>query len=179
MGLDKEGFGDFVRALVFASRKHSQQRRKDADASPYINHPIALVSILTVEAGIDDRDTLCAALLHDTLEDTETSSEELIATFGIDIAALVQEVTDDKRLPRADRKRLQIEHAAHLSPKARLVKLADKIANLRDVVDSPPAGWSLERRQEYFDWAKDVVAGLPDKPPLLLALFDSCYARKP
>jgi guanosine-3',5'-bis(diphosphate) 3'-pyrophosphohydrolase len=177
--LESKAFTDFVRALAFASRKHSRQRRKDADASPYINHPIALVSILAVEAGIDDRDALCAALLHDTLEDTETSTEELIETFGGEVASLVQEVTDDKRLPKQERKRLQIDHAEHLSPKARLVKLADKIANLRDIADSPPAGWSLERRQEYFDWAKNVVGNIPDVPPRLRSLFDAAYERRP
>ena len=177
--LGEKAFADFVRALAFASRKHSQQRRKDADASPYINHPIALVSILTLEAGVIDRETLCAALLHDTIEDTDTSVEELVETFGAEVAALVQEVTDDKRLPKAARKRLQIEHAAHLSSKARLVKLADKIANLRDVADSPPAGWALDRRQEYFDWAKQVVDGITNPPPRLLALFNASYERRP
>jgi guanosine-3',5'-bis(diphosphate) 3'-pyrophosphohydrolase len=177
--LDNEAFPEFVRALAFAARKHSLQRRKDAEASPYINHPIALVSILAVEAGIDDRATLCAALLHDTLEDTETSTEELIEAFGGEVASLVQEVTDDKRLPKEERKRLQIEHAEHLSAKARLVKLADKIANLRDVADSPPTGWSLERRQEYFDWAKNVVDNVPNVPPPLQSLFDAAYERRP
>jgi len=99
--LDREAFSNFVRALAFASRKHSQQKRKDVNASPYINHPIALVSILAVEAGIDDWDTLCAALLHDTIEDTDTSVEELVEAFGSPVASLVQEVTDDKRLPKA------------------------------------------------------------------------------
>lgn len=177
--LDREAFPDFVRALAFASRKHSQQRRKDADASPYINHPIALVSILAAEAGINDCDTLCAALLHDTIEDTDTSVEELVEAFGGPIASLVQEVTDDKRLTKAERKLRQVEHAAHLSPKARSVKLADKIANLRDVADSPPVNWPLARRQEYFDWAKQVVDQIPDPPPGLLSLFMAIYGRRP
>jgi GTP diphosphokinase / guanosine-3',5'-bis(diphosphate) 3'-diphosphatase len=177
--LDREAFPDFVRALAFASRKHSQQRRKDADASPYINHPIALVSILAVEAGINDRDTLCAALLHDTIEGTDTSVEELVEAFGGQVASLVQEVTDDKLLPKAKRKLRQVEHAVHLSPKARLVKLADKIANLRDVADSPPADWPLGRRQEYFDWAKQVVDQIPDPPADLLSLFMAIYDRRP
>jgi guanosine-3',5'-bis(diphosphate) 3'-pyrophosphohydrolase len=172
-------FPGFVRALAFASRKHSLQRRKDADASPYINHPIALVSILAVEAGITDHETLCAALLHDTIEDTDTSVEELTETFGQTIAALVQEVTDDKQLPKAERKLRQVEHAAHLTPKARLIKLADKIANLRDVAGSPPADWPLARRQEYFDWAKQVVDRIPNPPPALLALFKHAYDRRP
>jgi guanosine-3',5'-bis(diphosphate) 3'-pyrophosphohydrolase len=179
MKLDQEAFPDFVRALAFASRKHSQQRRKDADASPYINHPIGLVSILAVEAGIYDRDTLCAALLHDTIEDTDTSFEELVEAFGGQVASLVQEVTDDKRLPKTERKLRQVEHAAHLSPKARSVKLADKIANLRDVADSPPVDWSLARRQEYFDWAKQVVDQIPEPPPDLLSLFVAIYGRRP
>ena len=177
--LDRETFPDFVKALAFASRKHSQQRRKDADASPYINHPIALVSILAVEAGINDRDTLCAALLHDTIEDTNTSVEELVEAFGGSVASLVQEVTDNKRLPKAERKLRQVKHAAHLSAKARLVKLADKIANLRDVADSPPVNWSLARRQEYFDWAKQVVDQIPEPPPGLLSLFSAIYGRRP
>src|SRR5262245_50758730 len=167
-GLDQEVFSDFVRALAFASRKHSQQKRKDADASPYINHPIALVSILAVEAGITDRDTLCAALLHDTIEDTNTSGEELVEAFGGAIALLVLQVTDDKRVPKAERKRRQVEHAAHLSPKARALKIADKIANLRDVADIPPVKWALSRRQEYFDWAKQVVDNITEPPAKLL-----------
>ncbi len=178
-GLDQEALSDFVRALAFASRKHSQQRRKDADASPYINHPIALVSILTVEAGIDDRDTLCAALLHDTLEDTETSYEELVEGFGTQVASLVQEVTDEKGLKKAERKMRQVEHAAHLTPKARAVKLADKIANLRDVAATPPAKWSLSRRQKYFDWAKQVVDNIPEPPAELLSIFRVTYDRRP
>lgn len=177
--LDRETFPDFIRALAFASRKHSQQRRKDAEASPYINHPIALVSILAVEAGISDCDTLCAALLHDTIEDTDTSLEELVEAFGAPVASLVQQVTDDKRLPKAQRKLHQVEHAAHLSPKARSVKLADKIANLRDVADSPPVNWPLARRQEYFDWAKQVVDQIPDPTPDLLSLFMAIYGRRP
>jgi guanosine-3',5'-bis(diphosphate) 3'-pyrophosphohydrolase len=177
--LDRETFPDFVKALAFASRKHSQQRRKDADASPYINHPIALVSILAVEARINDRDTLCAALLHDTIEDTDTSVEELVEAFGGPVASLVQEVTDNKKLPKAERKLRQVEHAAHLSAKARLVKLADKIANLRDVADSPPVNWSLARRQEYFDWAKQVVDQILEPPPGLLSLFIAIYGRRP
>ncbi len=177
--LDREAFPDFVRALAFASRKHSQQRRKDADASPYINHPIALVSVLAVEAGINDLDTLSAALLHDTIEDTDTSMEELVEAFGETVASLVQEVTDDKLLPKAERKLRQVQHASHLSPKARSVKLADKIANLRDVADSAPAGWSLARRQEYFDWAKQVVDQIPDPQPDLQALFTAIYDRRP
>jgi guanosine-3',5'-bis(diphosphate) 3'-pyrophosphohydrolase len=176
---DKVSLRAFVKALAFASRKHSLQRRKDADASPYINHAIALVSILAVEAEIDDPDVLCAALLHDTLEDTQTTTEELVETFGNDIASIVEEVTDDKTLPQAERKRLQIEHAPHLSPKARLVKVADKIANLRDVADSPPVGWPLTRRQEYFDWAKQVVDAIPDVPPELQSQFDAAYQRRP
>ena len=178
-GLDQEVFSDFVRALAFASRKHSQQKRKDAEASPYINHPIALVSILAVEAGINDRDALCAALLHDKIEDTDTKVEELIEAFGGPVASLVQEVTDDKRLPKQERKVRQVEHAAHLRPKARSVKLADKIANLRDIADSPPIRWSLSRRQEYFDWAKQVVDNIPEPPPKLLSLFMAIYDRRP
>ena len=177
--VDSRSLPSFVRALEFASRKHSTQRRKDPAASPYINHPIALASILVVEAGITDPDVLCAALLHDTIEDTETSRDELEQHFGAVIAGIVSEVTDDKNLEKQQRKRLQIEHAHTLSPGAGLVKLADKIANLRDMAKSPPANWDLKRRQEYFDWAKAVVDEIRDVPPVLRNLFNDAYSRRP
>ena len=176
---DARSLPQFIRALEFASRKHSTQRRKDAEASPYINHPIALVSILAVEAGIEDPDVLCAALLHDTIEDTDTTCEELAEQFGSVIADIVLEVTDDKTLKKDVRKQLQIEHAPALSHAAGLVKFADKIANLRDVADKPPADWRVQRRQEYFDWGKAVVGGIGDAPPRLRELFDAAYARRP
>ncbi len=149
-----------LEALAFAARKHRDQRRKDPEASPYINHPIALADVLVNEGGVTDVEVLCAALLHDTVEDTDTSLRELEETFNPRIARIVAEVTDDAALPKAERKRLQVEHAARLSPEAKLVKLADKICNLRDVALRPPASWSLERRREYFEWAKQVIDGL-------------------
>jgi guanosine-3',5'-bis(diphosphate) 3'-pyrophosphohydrolase len=172
-------FGLILKALAFAAHKHRDQRRKDADASPYINHPIALADVLVNEGGVTEANVLCAALLHDTIEDTETSAEELRSEFGDRICDIVLEVTDDKLLPKPQRKRLQIEHAAGLSREAKLVKLADKTCNLRDVVDSPPAKWTLERRQEYFEWAKLVVDGLRGVDPRLEAVFDAAYARRP
>jgi guanosine-3',5'-bis(diphosphate) 3'-pyrophosphohydrolase len=168
-----------VRALAFAAHKHRDQRRKDAGASPYINHPIDLVDVLVHQGDVDDPTVIAAALLHDTIEDTESTPEELAATFGAEIAAIVLEVTDDKSLPKKERKQRQIEHAAHLSPRAKLVKLADKICNLRDVADRPPAKWSLERRQEYFEWAKNVIDGLRGISPKLEAVFDAAYAKRP
>jgi guanosine-3',5'-bis(diphosphate) 3'-pyrophosphohydrolase len=168
-----------IGALSFAADKHRNQRRKDKEASPYINHPIALARILSVEGGVDDGVVLCAAVLHDTIEDTETRYDELAGQFGREIADVVLEVTDDKALPKAERKQLQIEHAPNLSRAAKLVKLADKIANVRDVADHPPAEWPLERRREYFDWAKRVVDGLRGTHPGLEALFDAAYARRP
>ncbi len=168
-----------IGALEFAADKHRNQRRKDAEASPYINHPIMLAKILAIEGGVEEGTVLCAALLHDTIEDTETTYEELAEQFGREIADVVREVTDDKSLPKAERKQLQIEHAPHLSRAAKLVKLADKIANLRDVADHPPSQWPLERRREYFDWAKRVVDGLRGTHARLEAAFDAAYARRP
>src|SRR5207248_6449319 len=114
-----------LKALAFAAHKHRDQRRKDAEASPYINHPIALADVLVNEGGVTDVDVLCAALLHDTVEDTATTQQELTDAFGSRIARIVAEVTDDKDLPKQERKRLQIEHAPHISREAKLVKLAD------------------------------------------------------
>lgn len=167
------------KALEFASIKHRDQRRKDVDASPYINHPIALAKVLTVEGVITDVNTICGAILHDTIEDTETTAEELTVKFGEAIAKIVDEVTDDKNLDKDVRKRLQIEHAPHASHQAKLVKLADKICNLRDIVNTPPADWSLQRKQEYFDWAKQVVDQVRDASPKLATVFNDIYAQKP
>lgn len=168
-----------IKAADFAALKHRRQRRKDAEASPYINHPLALARVLKVEAGVGDVEVLVAAILHDTVEDTETTVEELAAAFGPAVADIVVEVTDDKRLPKAERKRLQVEHAPHISTKAKLVKLADKICNLRDVVDAPPAHWPLERRRAYFEWAKAVIDGLRGVHPGLERIFDDAYRLKP
>ena len=166
-------------ALAFAALKHRDQRRKDLAASPYINHPIALANVLANEGGIDDERVLIAAVLHDTIEDTETTEQELVREFGREIADIVLEVSDDKSLSREERKLLQIEHALHISRRAKLVKLADKICNLRDVANNPPADWSLARRQDYFDWARAVVEGLRGAHPALEHIFDEAYKQRP
>lgn len=146
-------------AIQFASRKHSTQRRKGEDASPYINHPITVTHLLADTGGITDLITLMAAVLHDTIEDTETTPGELEELFGQTVRKVVEEVTDDKTLDKAVRKERQIEHAPRLSRRAKAIRLADKIANVRDVVESPPPDWSLARRIEYLDWTEKVVAG--------------------
>jgi guanosine-3',5'-bis(diphosphate) 3'-pyrophosphohydrolase len=166
-------------ALDFAASKHRDQRRKDANASPYINHPIQLARVLAVEGKIIDEQVIAAAILHDTIEDTETTPDELKHRFGITVASVVEEVTDDKSLPKAVRKQLQIDHAPHVSRRAKLVKLADKICNVRDILESPPADWSLQRKAEYFDWAKKVVDGVRGTAPALEAIFDELYAKRP
>lgn len=168
-----------VDAVAFAAEKHRLQRRKDADSSPYINHPIALAHVLCVEAGVSDPRTLASAILHDTIEDTKTTHQELVARFGKPVADAVREVTDDKDLPKAERKRLQIEHALHLSKRARLIKLADKICNLRDVTARPPHDWPLVRRQEYFDWAKAVIDKIRGTHRVLEAMFDAAHSNRP
>lgn len=167
------------KALDFAAKKHRDQRRMDEDATPYINHPIELAELLVNEGNISDTNVLAAAILHDTVEDTETTPQELEKLFGFEIANIVMEVTDDKKLPRTERKRLQIENAAHCSKSAKLVKLADKICNLRDMSGNPPTNWSLERKQEYFDWASEVVFQIRGVNSKLEALFDEVYKLRP
>ncbi len=166
-------------AIAFSAHKHRNQRRKDVDASPYINHPIELARVLAVEGGVTDHETLAAAILHDTLEDTETTYEELKEKFGRAIAEVVREVSDDQTLSKADRKQLQIEHASHLSRRARLVKLADKTCNVRDMAAHPPRGWDLARRREYFDWARKVVDEIRGTSAPLEAAFDEACAARP
>ena len=171
--------GILLRALAFAAERHSGQRRKDAAASPYINHPIALADVLANEGRVLDVVVLSAAMLHDVIEDTPTTADEIAARFGTRIAAVVVEVSDDRSLDKATRKLRQIEHAPHLSPEAKLVKLADKICNLRDILASPPVHWPLQRQQAYFDWSAQVIAGVRGIHPQLEALFDTLYARRP
>ena len=163
-------------AVAFAAEKHRHQRRKDAEASPYINHPIALANLLKRE-GVDDVLVLCAALLHDTIEDTQTTPDELRARFGETITSVVLEVTDDKDLDKAERKELQVLHAHALSDRAKLVKLADKICNVDDIVAAPPANWTLARKRDYLRWAKDVVDRLRGTHAGLEAIFDDVYAK--
>ena len=166
-----------LQAMHFAADKHRHQRRKDAEASPYINHPIAVAETLCAVGLVHDPVTLIAGILHDTIEDTETTGAELELRFGHEIRTVVEEVTDDKSLPPPMRKQLQIEHASHASERARLVKLADKICNLRDIVHAPPAGWSVERRRRYINWALAVVNEIRGTNADLESRFDELYAE--
>ena len=166
-----------LKALHFAARKHRDQRRKGVEASPYINHPIEVAELLAGVGQVRDPIVLQAAILHDTIEDTNTTPEELEAIFGAEVRRVVEEVTDDKRLPKPERKRLQVEHAPHLSDRARVIKLADKISNVLGVAQSPPADWPLERRLEYLGWTEQVVAGCRGCNESLERLYDDALAE--
>ncbi|XP_033747311.1 guanosine-3',5'-bis(diphosphate) 3'-pyrophosphohydrolase MESH1-like [Pecten maximus] len=155
-----DNVSELMRCVDFAAIKHKDQRRKDVEETPYINHPIGVAKILTEEAGITDLAVIQAALLHDTVEDTDTSFDELDQHFGPEVCGIVKEVTDDKLLPKMERKQQQINHAPHASYKAKLVKLADKLYNLRDLRRCTPRGWTEDRVQEYFVWSSRVVGGL-------------------
>lgn len=159
-------------AASFAASRHRNQRRKGANGSPYVNHPIDVAHELAATGGVADLDVLLAALLHDTIEDTGTRPAEIEERFGPAVLRLVEEVSDDKTLPKAERKRLQVEHAASLSRGAKLIKLADKICNVREVTLDPPHDWSTVRRCEYLDWAAAVVAGLRGTNEELEHAFD-------
>jgi guanosine-3',5'-bis(diphosphate) 3'-pyrophosphohydrolase len=159
-------------AVLFAAHKHREQKRKDG-ATPYINHPMAVAELLARVGGVTDLVTLIAAVLHDTIEDTETTAAELDGHFGAEVRSVVQEVTDDKSLPKAERKRLQVQHAPHMSGRAQQIKIADKICNLGDISDTQPADWPIERKREYLDWAEQVVAGCRGCNAKLEAHFDA------
>lgn len=150
----------YTDCIDFAAQKHRDQRRLDDVKTPYINHPIGVARILTEEGNITDLEVLMAALLHDTVEDTDCTYDEIECRYGLAIRTIVAEVSDDKSLPKMERKRLQIEHAATSSHKAKLVKLADKLYNLRDLQQCLPEGWTEQRRVDYFKWAKQVVENL-------------------
>ena len=165
------------KALSFSAEKHTKQRRKDIDKTPYINHPISLANILA-QRWVIDENVLCAAILHDTIEDTETTVDELQEHFGEKITSIVLEVTDDKSLEKSIRKQKQVEHAASISHEAKLVKLADKIANITDIINTPPADWSTDRKKDYFNWAKAVVDNLRGAHQGLEKDFDDLINNK-
>lgn len=169
-----ESTGQLLKALRFSAEKHTDQRRKDARSSPYINHPIRVAETLWTIGEVREMSLLVAAILHDTLEDTDTQPEEIQAEFGKEVLALVLEVTDDKSLPKQTRKHLQVETAPHKTRNAKLLKLADKICNVRDLIYSPPRNWSLKRRQEYLLWTEEVIAGLRGVHEKLERYYDAC-----
>lgn len=160
MTFEEKDFSLLLKAVKFSAEKHKTQRRKGAEGSPYINHPIDVAETLWHVGGVRDISVIVAAILHDTVEDTETTLLEIEEHFGPVVRSLVQEVTDDKSLPKSERKRLQIEHAPHLSTGAKQIKLADKISNINDVAFAPPTDWPYQRRLDYLTWANNVVAGL-------------------
>jgi len=146
-----------ARALDFAARKHTKQKRKGEFKEPYVNHVAEVASLLAQATNGRDPVLIVGGLLHDTIEDTETTFEELKAEFGIPVARLVQEVSDDKSLPKEERKRLQVRNAGKKSRRAKLLKIADKTSNLRSLAASPPKDWTLETKRQYVTWATKVV----------------------
>lgn len=167
-----ESTGLILKALRFSAEKHNDQRRKDAKASPYINHLIQVAETLWTIGEVRDVTLLVASILHDTIEDTATMPDEIRQNFGEEVLALVLEVTDDKSLPKQMRKQLQVEHAPHKTRNAKLLKLADKISNVQGIITAPPKDWSLDRKREYLLWSERVVAGLRGVSPSLERRYD-------
>jgi len=165
----------FLRAAHFASHKHRDHRRKNGDV-PYINHPLGVADILATEGRVRDAEILAAAVLHDTIEDTDTTYDELFAGFGERVAGVVAELTDDKSLPKHERKRQQVAHAGRLSTAARLVKLGDLLHNLRDLDTAPPPTWGVTRIQGYVCWAFHVVEAVGEANPHLQRALAELFA---
>ena len=165
-----------LRAIDFAAHKHRDQRRKGREAAPYINHPIGVADTIARVGRVTDLVTLIAAVLHDTVEDTDTSFAEIEREFGPEVRGVVAEVTDDKTLPKGERKRLQVVNAPGASRKAKLVRLADKIMNVGDITHDPPPDWPAARRRDYFEWAKQVVDGCRGTNEALERQFDKVVA---
>lgn len=176
--MNAEDIERYTKCMNFAAIKHRDQRRKDPEGTPYINHPIGVAHIIASEGHVHDLEILMAALLHDTVEDTETTFEEIEENFGVEIRKIVADVTDDKSLPKHERKALQIEHAKTVSPKSKVVKLADKLYNLRDLQKATPKGWTDERCEQYFEWAKKVVDNLRGTNKHLEAALDEIFKAK-
>ncbi len=163
---------ELMRALDFAARKHSDQRRKGVSGEPYVNHVAEVAYLLAEATGGEDPALVIAGLLHDTVEDTDATREEIEQVFGTDVADLVAEVSDDKGLTQTERKRRQVASAPNKSARARMLKLADKTSNLRSLVTAPPASWDLQRKRDYLAWSEEVVAGCRGVNAQLEAWFD-------
>ncbi len=151
-----------LKALDFSAFKHRYQRRKGDKNLPYINHPIKVAYIVSEIGKVEDPIIIASAVLHDVVEDTETSFDELRKEFGDRVASIVMEDTDNKSLEKSERKRLQIENAKDLSYEATIVRIADKIANIMDIVNSPPNTWAHKRKNDYLEWAESVVSKCKD-----------------
>ncbi|MFN7932644.1 MAG: HD domain-containing protein [Bryobacteraceae bacterium] len=172
-----ESLQRILHAAQYAAEKHAQQRRKGATAEPYVNHVLEVARLVAEALTDPDANLVIAALLHDVVEDAGVTRDDLVAAFDEDVASLVMEVTDDKSLPKHERKRLQVEHAPHKTVRAQMIKLADKISNLRAMLISPPAGWDQQRRREYVIWAGQVVNGLTSPSERLLVEFRALYVE--
>jgi len=171
--MNEPGLVLVTRAADFAARRHVAQRRKGVAGDPYLNHLVEVAALLAGATDGHDAALVAAGLLHDTLEDTDTTYEELETRFGADVALLVSEVTDDKSLPKAERKRRQIATASAKSERARMLKIADKVSNVRALAVSPPADWDIARIAEYIEWAESVVAECRGLNAVLERAFDA------
>lgn len=165
-----------LRAAHFAARRHRAQKRKGAAGEPYINHPIAVAELIASVGRVTDTATLAAALLHDTVEDTDATLADIEREFGPVVRGIVGELTDDKSLPSEERKRLQVVNAPNASRRAKVVKLADKSVNVADITRDPPPSWTVERRRDYVEWAILVVAGCRGTNAALEKHFDGVAA---
>jgi len=165
-----------MRAMDFAARKHSAQRRKGVAEEPYVNHLTEVAFLVAQATAGQDIIAVLGAILHDTVEDTKTTPAELAAEFGEDVAKVVLEVTDNKNLPKAERKLLQVETAVGKSSRAKLIKIADKTSNLRSINESPPSTWDTARKRQYFEWAAQVVQQCRGTNAWLEARFDEAHA---
>ena len=169
--------GLVLQAAHFSADKHRDQRRKGVRNTPYINHPLEVAERLNRVAEIEDAITLVAAILHDTIEDTETTARELARLFGAEIAQIVEELTIDKEPHWTARKRNEIDGAPLLSPKAKLIKLSDKISNVADTISNPPGDWTLQRRRDYLEFARLVADGCRGQCDALDAEFDRIHSE--
>ncbi len=147
-------------AAAFAASRHVDQRRKHAGDEPYVNHVLQVAREISFTGGIDNAAVLAAAILHDVIEDSDTTAEQIAERFGASVAEMVVECTDDKDLPRKERRALQVEHAPNISPGAKLIKLADKLCNVRDIRTADDDVWSRKKRRKYIEWANEVVTAL-------------------
>jgi (p)ppGpp synthase/HD superfamily hydrolase len=166
-----------LRAADAAARWHVHQRRKGSAQEPYINHLLEVASLVTEATGATEPNVVVAALLHDAIEDQGITADTIARDFGQHVADIVTEVTDEKSLHKAERKRLQVANALNKSREAKLIKLADKTSNVRAVANSPAPNWTVERRREYVEWATKVIAGLRGTSPWLEQQFDDATER--
>jgi len=154
-------------AAIFATEKHKSQVRSNEKKTPYIIHPIEVADLVMKIGHVYDKDVLITALLHDVMDDTQTTYEQITSLYGTKVSSYLEEMTSKQGLSLKEQKKQQIMQAFRQNPSVAIIKLSDKLSNLKTLATSPPPSWSRDRIDQYFQWAQTVIENLPESNQLL------------